>query len=152
MNKSKYSRKKKITKRTRTIKYRQYGGEDDKKEKVVNFENLKKEIESAQIELSKDLTELLNAKSELIKNPHNVSPVEINEKNEKYTNSVKLVEAKKEALDKQTTEIINHLMKDMQAVKDMHSNNGSTTNDPDEHTVPDEHTAVPDEDNDTEYA
>ena len=128
MNKSKYSRKKRITKRTRTIKYRQYGGDDDKKEKIVNFENLKTEIASAQTELSKDLTELLNAQSELIKNPHNVSPVEIKEKNEKYTNSVKLMEEKKEALDKQTTEIINHLMEDMQAVKDMHSNHGSTTN------------------------
>ena len=41
MNKSKYSRKKKITKRTRTIKYRQYGGEDDKKEKVVYLTNSK---------------------------------------------------------------------------------------------------------------
>lgn len=128
MNKSKYSRKKRITKRTRTIKYRQYGGDDDKKEKIVNFENLKTEIASAQTELSKDLTELLNAQSELIKNPHNVSPVEIKEKNEKYTNSVKLMEEKKEALDKQTTEIINHLMEDMQAVKDMHSNHGLTTN------------------------
>ena len=128
MNKSKYSRKKRITKRTRTIKYRQYGGDDDKKDKIVNFENLKTEIANAQTELSKDLTELLNAQSELIKNPHNVSPVEIKEKNEKYTNSVKLMEEKKEALDKQTTEIINHLMEDMQAVKDMHSNRVSTTN------------------------
>ena len=137
MKKSKYSRNKKITKRKGTMKYRQcrqyrqyrqYGGEnDDKKGKKDEFDKLTKEMEDAQTVLSTHLTELLKGRSELINNTQSIDSDKLNNLNEQYTNSVKLMEEKKHALDKQTNEILNHLMDEMRVIKDIHSNNHSTT-------------------------
>lgn len=113
INKSKYSRNRKITKRKRTIKYRQYGG--DPSDKVESCNTLITEIEKAQGVLTKNLMSLVSARGDMAKDPHSINNDKVAELEEHYKKSADAVDEKVGEFSKVIEEIHQDLINKIQA-------------------------------------
>lgn len=118
MRKTKNSRNKKINRINRTIKYKQYGGEEvppvEDIDPVKRCEEFKNAIEAKQSKLTEALQNLVNGQLEMVKDPNTINNIELKNLKTVFTTTAQEVDKEMEKLENEVIKTWSNLQRKVQ--------------------------------------